>query len=142
MTEQLPISINIHDDLVDKFPKIKSVINKLEAQFNFHTLTANWYGDEENILLIQLLLETPMSFKLKQAELAELSLDEVELSHFSDDVTCRFNDREQQLLCHIAITESELALLDQQHKLLVGFLQAKLHKVLNLIAKQQSLASI
>ncbi len=142
MTEQLPITINIHSDLVDQLPKIKSVINKLEAQFNFHTLTANWYGDEEHILLIQLVLETPMSFSQHQAELDPISADDVEISHFSDDVICRFNDKEQQLLCNIAITESELTLLDQQPKLLAGYLQAKLRKVLNLIAKQQSLAII
>jgi len=142
MTEQLPISINIHDDLVDKFTKIKSVINKLEAQFNFHTLTANWYGDEENILLIQLDIETPMSFNQHQAELKHAGLEGIVISHFSDDVICRFNDNEQRLFCHIAITESELTLLDQQPKLLAGFLQTKLHKVLNLIAGQQCLASI
>jgi len=142
MTEQLPITINIHSDLVDKLSKIKSVINKLEAQFNFHALTANWYGDEEHVLLIQLALETPKSFSQQQAELAQVSLDEVEISNFSDDVICRFNDLEQQVLCHIAITDSELILLDLQPKLLAGFLQAKLHKVLNLIAKQQSLANI
>jgi len=142
MAEQLPITINIHSDLADKFPRIKSVINRLEAQFNFHTLTANWYGDEENILLIQLALETPVSFRQQQIELEQKSLVEVEISNFSDDVICRFNNTEQQLLCNIAITESELTLLEGQPKLLAGFIQAKLHKVLNLIAKQQSLASI
>lgn len=142
MTEQLPITINIDNDLVDKFPKIKSVINKLEAQFNFHTLTANWYGDEEHILLIQLALETPVSFSQHQEELKLLELEKLNVSHFSDDVICRVNYIEQQLLCNIAITESELALLDQQPKLLAGYLQAKLRKVLNLIAEQQSLASI
>lgn len=142
MTEQLPITINIHNDLVDKFPKIKSVINKLEAQFNFHTLMANWYGDEEHILLIQLALETPVSFSQHQEELKLLELEKLNVSHFSDDVICRVNYIEQQLLCNIAITESELALLDQQPKLLAGYLQAKLRKVLNLIAEQQSLASI
>jgi len=142
MAEQLPITINIHSDLADKFPRIKSVINRLEAQFNFHTLTANWYGDEENILLIQLALETPVSFRQQQIELEQKSLVEVEISNFSDDVICRLNNTEQQLLCNIAITESELTLLEGQPKLLAGFIQAKLHKVLNLIAKQQSLASI
>ncbi len=142
MTEELPISINVDNDLVDKYPKIKSVINKLEAQFNFHTLTANWYGDEEKILLIQLALETPMSFSQHQAELEHAALEGVVISNFSDDVTCSFNESEQQLLCNIAITESELTLLDQQPKLLAGFLQTKLHKVLNLIAGQQCLASI
>jgi len=142
MTEQLPIIINIHSELVEKFPKIKSVINKLEAQFNFHTLTANWYGDEEHILLIQLALETPMSFSQRQGELTQHSAAEIEISNFSDDVICLFNDIEHQLLCHIAITESELTLLEQESKLLVGLLSAKLQKVLNLIAKQQSLPSI
>ena len=142
MTEELPISINVDNDLVDKYPKIKSVINKLEAQFNFHTLTANWYGDEEHVLLIQLVLETPMSFSQHQAELGQALLEGIVISNFSDDVICSFNESEQRLLCHIAITESELTLLDLQPKLLTGFLQAKLHKVLNLIALQQSLPSI
>ncbi len=61
MIEALPITITINDDLLNKFPKIKSISSKLEAQFNFHTLTANWYGDEENILLIKLALEMPSS---------------------------------------------------------------------------------
>ena len=142
MTEQLPITINVHSELVNKFPKIKSAINKLEAQFNFQTLTANWYGDEENILTIQLSLETPLSFKKFQEEVQMLSPDKVAISHFSDDVISCLNQGEQQLLCHIAITESELELLKEQPKILTGFIQAKLGKVLNLIALQQSLPSI
>jgi hypothetical protein len=142
MTEQLPITINIHNDLVDQLPKIKSVINKLEAQFNFHTLTANWYGDEEHVLLIQLVLETPISFSEHQENLKQLEQENFQISHFSDDVICQANNSEQQLLCNIAITESELILLVQKPALLAGYLQAKLRKVLNLIAQQQSLTSI
>lgn len=142
MTEQLPISINMNSELVDKFPKIASVINKLEAQFNFHTLTANWYGDEENIFLIQLALETPMSFSKHQEDLNRLVSNKLKVTNFSDDVTCCFDEIEQQLICYVAITTSEQELLTLQPKLLAGYLQAKLHKVLNLIAKQQSLASI
>ena len=52
MTEQLPISIQVSGDLVTKINNIAAICNKLEAQLNFHTMTANWYGDEENILLI------------------------------------------------------------------------------------------
>jgi hypothetical protein len=142
MTEQLPITIKINSELIDTFPKIKSVINKLEAQFNFHTLMANWYGDEEQVLLIQLALEIPESFSQCKEDLKLLTTDAFKITHFSDDVICSFNEREQQLFCHIALTESELELLKKQTKILAGFLQAKLHKVLNLIAVQQSLASI
>jgi hypothetical protein len=49
MTEKLPIAIMPSNDLMAKFKQIKSVSNKLEAQFNFQTLTANWYGDENTI---------------------------------------------------------------------------------------------
>lgn len=142
MTETLPITIKVNDDLLNKFSKLKSICNKLEAQFNFQTLTANWYGDEDDILIIQLCLETPVTFKQRQEELAKLSQSEVSISHFSDDVVSCFNDSEQQLLCGIAITNSELELLVLQPKLLAGFIEAKLSKVLNLIALQQSLASI
>jgi hypothetical protein len=142
MTEQLPITINMHNDLIERFPKIISIINKLEAQFNFQTLTANWYGDEEYILLINLTLDTPTSFEQYQVYLAEISHSDTEIKAFSDDVICCVNDKALQIACNIAITDSELALLDEQTKLLAGFLQTKLHKVLNLIAEQQSLIKI
>lgn len=142
MTDELPITIKVDSNLLSKFCKLKSISNKLEAQFNFHTLAANWYGDEDNILLIQLLVATPLIFSQRQAEMQQLEHGDVQISHFSDDVICAFNDVEQQLLCHIAITDSELDLLESQPKILAGFLHAKLNKVLNLIAKQQSLPSI
>jgi len=142
MTDMLPITINVTKDLLDKFTNIKSVSNKLEAQFNFQTLTANWYGDEEDILTIQLSLETPASFEQCKEALDKLSGSRVTISHFSDDVICCFNEGEQQLLCTIAMTVSELDLLVLQPTLLAGYIQAKLRKVLNLIAQQQSLASI
>lgn len=142
MIETLPITIRINDDLLETFSKIKSLTNKLEAQFNFQTLTANWYGDEDDILVIQLCLETPTNFEQYKQGLDKLLDREVVISHFSDDVVCCFNEGEQQLLCTIAMTTSELDLLILQPKLLAGYIQAKLHKVLNLIAQQQSLTSI
>ena len=142
MSETLPITITVNKALVDKFTNIKSVSNKLEAQFNFQTLTANWYGDEDDILTIQLSLETPVSFEQGSLILEKSSDCSVNISHFSDDVICRFYEGQQQLLCTIAITESELDLLESQPALLTGYIQAKLRKVLNLIAQQQSLASI
>lgn len=142
MTETLPITITVNKALLDKFINIKSVSNKLEAQFNFQTLTANWYGDEEDILTVQLSLETPASFEQRKETLSKSSDDSVNISHFSDDVICCFNEGQQQLHCTIAITKSELDLLVSQPALLAGYIQAKLRKVLNLIAQQQSLASI
>jgi len=142
MIETLPITINLVEELSDEFSKLTSICSKLEAQFNFQTLTANWYGDEENILTIQLFLEVPLSFIQQQEELEKLSFREFNVSHFSDDVISCFNQSEQQLSCYIAITHSELELLEQQPKVLSGLLQTKLHKVLNLIAEQQSLTCI
>ncbi|KGJ91163.1 hypothetical protein [Colwellia psychrerythraea] len=142
MTEQLPITINVNNGLSNKFLKIKSICHKLEALFNFQTLKANWYGDEEEILTIKLCLETPVSFTECQGRLNKLTAGEVIISPFSDDVISCLNESEQQLLCYIAVTDSELVLLEQQPKLLTGLLQVKLNKVLNLIANQQYLSHI
>jgi len=142
MTEPLPITITVHSELAEQFFKINSVCNKLEAQFNFHTLTANWYGDEENILLINLAVETPESFAHFQADSDNFLASGLEVEQFSDDVMSCVNSIEQQINCYIAITNTEQALLAQQPKLLAGYMQAKLRKVLNLIAEQQSLTSI
>jgi len=137
MTEQLPISIQPSCDLVDKFNKIKAVSNKLEAQFNFQTLTANWYGDEENILLINLYLETADFYEREIAK-----SHQGEIFNFADDVFSVFQKEQPQINCYIAITPAELTLLEQQEKLLPNYIQAKLHKVLNLIAQKLKLFPI
>jgi hypothetical protein len=137
MTEQLPISIQPSNDLMAKFSKIKSVSNKLEAQFNFQTLTANWYGDEDNILLINLYLETNEFFDVEVAK-----THQGEMSHFADDVLSVYQKEKPQINCFIAITPAELILLEQQEKLLPNYIQAKLLKVLNLIADKLKLVPI
>jgi len=139
MTEQLPISIHIDTELKQKFDKITSVCNKLEAQFNFQTMTANWYGDENNILFVQLCFESPQNFTLQHKA---QSLHVIE--NYSDDAFSYYenSEKEQRLICHIALTDSELTMLNQQNKLLSGLLQVKLQKVLNLIAKQLQLDTI
>jgi hypothetical protein len=145
MTKQLPISISVCDELTKQFVNINSITNKLAAQFNFQAMTANWYGDEDNILFIQLLLETPQRFtglkenKNEQQQKQQLKAFETH----SDDVFSFIDDKEpQQLICVIAITEFEQTLLVQQAKLLSGLLQIKLQKVLNIIAKQLLLKPI
>jgi len=139
MTEQLPISIHVCDDFKQQFKKAISICNKFEAQFNFQTMTANWYDDENNILFLQLYLETPKNFTKQQTLMKKM-----DIKTYSDDVFSYYKNKknEQKLLCHIAITDSELALLSQQNKLLAGLLQVKLKKVLNLIAHQLILKAI
>ncbi len=137
MTEQLPISIQPSNDLITQFSKIKSVSNKLEAQFNFQTLTASWYGDEDNILLINLYLETSDFFDLEKSK-----VHQGEVSNFADDVFSVYHKELPQMDCFIAITPAELTLLEQQNKLLPIYIQKKLHKVLNLIAKKLKLFPI
>ena len=139
MTAPLPISIYVCDKLQQQFERIRSVCNKLEAQFNFHTMTANWYGEEDNIFFVQLCLEAPQSFIEKQK-----LLQQVDTTTYSDDAFSYYdkNDQEQVLICYLSITNTELALLEQQHKLLTGLLQIKLQKVLNLIATQLKLTAI
>lgn len=141
MTEQLPISIYVCDDLTEQWVKINSITNKLSAQFNFQAMTANWYGDEDNIIFIQLLLETPQGFtyQLEKQQIEQVKTFEIH----SDDVFSIIDDKDpRQLIYTIAITESEQNLLEQQAKLLSGLLQIKLQKVLNIIAKQLSLKPI
>ncbi len=142
MTETLPITIAVDAELAKQLTKISSITNKLEAQFNFQALTANWFGDEDNILVIQLYLETPTSFISHANVPKHIPESSIYESRFSDDVVCYFNQDEKLLRCHIALTDSELALLTEQSKLLAAFTQTKCRKVLNLIAQQQSLASI
>ncbi|MBA6398186.1 MAG: hypothetical protein ACJA0T_001245 [Colwellia sp.] len=137
MTEQLPIAIMPGNDLLEKFTQIKSVCNKLEAQFNFQTLTANWYGDENNILLINLYLETQ---QFVDEEITKAHQEEI--SYFADDVFSVYQKEHQQVKCFIAITPAELILLAQEKKLLPRYIQVKLHKVLNLIATKLTLPHI
>ena len=139
MTEQLPIAIKPNIELIEKFAQIKSVTNKLEAQFNFQTMTAGWYGDEENILFINLFIETPDDFLFQQQQ----QQDQVgEKTEFADDVMSYFDKEQNQIDCFISLTNAEQQLLMQQKKLLSAFIQAKLQKVLNLIAVQQKLMPI
>jgi hypothetical protein len=145
MAEKLPISIYVCDELTNKLVNINSITNKLVAQFNFQAMTANWYGDEDNIIFIQLLLETAEGFtvhkehKKEQQQKKQLEVFE----NHSDDVFSFIDEKEpQQLICVIAITEFEQHLLEQQVKLLSGLLQLKLQKVLNIIAKKLTLKPI
>jgi len=84
---------------------------------------------------VQLHLATSQGF-VEQQKL----MQQIETQTYSDDVFSYYQDNEEQtLICHIALTDSELLLLNQQNKLLVSLLQVKLQKVLNLVAQQLKL---
>jgi hypothetical protein len=139
MTEELPISIHICDELVHQFSKITSVCNKLEAQFNFQTMTANWYNDEDNLLRVTLSFQTQQKFALYKNKKSQCMID-----NHSDDVFSYYDisEKKQGIVCYIAITSTELSMLIQQQKLLSGLLNIKLHKVLNIIADKLALNPI
>lgn len=137
MTEALPISIHPSAELIDNFVKIKSVTNKLEAQFNFHTLTAGWFGEEEDIIFIELYLETPTDFAFQKTQ--EMLGD---IDNFADDVMSCYHQERHKIQCYIAITDAEQKLLLQKERLLAGYMQAKIRKVLNLIAEKLNLVNI
>jgi len=137
LSEKLPISIHVSTELKTQFSRLGSVSNKLEAQFNFQTLTAGWYGDEENIFLINLIIETADGFLLKKIHNHQGTITE-----FSDDVFSFYNEAENETNCFIAITDSEQKLLSSQEKVLPVFINKKLQKILNLIAAQHHLLAI
>ena len=137
MTTELPIAINISDELIENLASIQGIINKLAAQLNFQTLAAGWYGDEDNILSITLYLESPEDFAFQQSQTYS-----GELTYFADDVFSYYDKQHQHFNCFIAITNTELQLLQQQQKIISGYLQKKMLKVINLIANKLSLPLI
>ena len=142
MNEILPITIKLEKSLNENLPKLKAITNRLEAQFNFQTLTAGWYGDEEDVLAIQLLLESPLSYTAAISQQQNLRTQGVVINEFSDDAISFFNQIEQQVLCYVAITEKEIQLLNEEPKILVTFIEKKLNKVLNLIAVAHDLSRV
>lgn len=137
MTELLPINIHVDDVLQQRFIKLKSISNKLAAQFNFRTMTASWYGDEEEVLNVNLYLTTIDDFNQQKDDL--IKNEKIKLTTHSDDVFSLYHAELLNIDCIVAITEKEQQLLIAQPKLLKSYVDKKLTKVLNLIAKQQAL---
>lgn len=137
MNDDLPITIYVADEVSALLPAIDSTANKLAAQLNFQTLTASWYGDEENVLSINLFIELPPGLSAHNGKTYE-----VEPKQFADDVVCYIDDERQIIDCYIAITDKEVNLLESDSRLLKAYLPKKLNKVINLIAEQQGLVAI
>jgi hypothetical protein len=140
MTERLPITIEHSTELTSLLSqKFNSTLNKLEAQLNFQTMMANWYGDEYDVIAIALCLHTPNEFDTLRAS----NENKVNFLGFSDDVfSMASHDNSSNLTCHIAITKTELSLLIKQSKLQAPLLNAKLIKVLVLLAQQLNLPEL
>lgn len=137
MTEELPISIHSDDMLRIQFGKLNSILTKLEAQLNFQTMTASWYGDEEQVADINLML---LSNEHYQEQIRQSTAGTV--FSFADDVTCYIQKETDTVKCYIALTDSEISLLEEHDKLLPGFIDKKLTKVLNLVASELKLPLI
>lgn len=149
MSDQLPISIIPSTELINQFNSLAGACNKLEAQFNFQTMTAGWYGDEERILTIRFLLETPTDFSNyteqnteQENELSAKQKSTQNIKPYADDVICYQESGSLQLDCIVALTEKEQKLFTAKKGLLLPYLSTKLHKVLNLIAKEKTLTEI
>jgi hypothetical protein len=138
MTEQLPINIEVSKPLTALYPKIVGISNKLEAQFNFQTMTANWYGDESNLLSLTLHLLLPEQYLIQQQSKNSADITQ---KIYADDV---FSNEAQlnKIDAFLALTEKEQLLLEQHNKLLAGFIDTKIRKVINLIAADHQLSPI
>ncbi|MGJ8693454.1 MAG: hypothetical protein ACSHW0_13340 [Thalassotalea sp.] len=141
--EQLPINIKASQEIIALFPKAASVCNKLEALFNFHTMTAGWYGDEEQVLTLTLTLTIPNTFA---DYLAEQQAKKQPLVIYSDDVFTMNNSLPNSSILNtdiiIAITTTEQELIDKHKKILSALIEKKLKKVLNKFAKANQFSVI
>ena len=138
MTDQLPIIITVSRKLTNELPRLRRVLVKAEAQFNFQSMTADWYGDEEQILAITLKLLTAAEFE----NIEESNLSENTVKFLADDVRCAITNDNLGFDVQIALTNSELSLLKQHPKLTDKMCTMKLRKVINLIAKDLSLPAL
>lgn len=139
MTEKLPISIQVSKPLTVLYPKIIGMSNKLEAQFNFQTMTANWYGDETNMLTLVIHLMLPEQY---YTHLQSENTEEITQKIYADDVFSQENRTDNQIIAFLAVTEKEQLLIEQHNKLLAGFIDTKIRKVINLIAADRLLSPI
>jgi len=131
MNNELPITIKASHVLTAEFVKLASILNKHEAHFNFQTLAAGWYEDEDNILSVELLFVSIEEFE-KQVTIENLG----EITEISDDVLSYFDQNKNRITCFVAITLSETTLMLARPKLLSGYTKTKLAKVMNCLAME------
>lgn len=135
---QLPIQLNATTPLQQSFKQLNSVLLTTEAQLNFQSMTAGWYGDEENILSINVMLQSPQEFT---AQVQRKYQNEI-VTQYADDVQSVATEDQLTFDVYIALTEKEQALLTQHSKLTEKICQTKIRKVINLIASNLSLPQL
>lgn len=140
MSALLPINIYIDDELNNAHASLKTIANKLAAQFNFQTMTANWYGDEEEVLTINLLLTDHDTFQEKQSANQKSGDTKQTITTLSDDCFSSTNALIWDIV--IAITAAEKPLLTCPNKVINHFLTTKLTKVLNVVADKNNLTAL
>lgn len=136
MSEALPITIIATDEAKESLANISSVINKLEAQLNFITMTAGWFSEPENELAIVFYINVIPFFPEHQFPVSD------EFIALADDVHLSFYHEQRQYQCYIHLTEAELLVAKKKKNILAAILDKKLSIVLNEIALKQDLSSI
>ncbi|MDO6427271.1 hypothetical protein Q4489_09620 [Thalassotalea sp. 1_MG-2023] len=136
MSEALPITITAADEAKKSLPAIISVINKLEAQLNFITLTAGWFADPEHELAITFAINCLPFFPEQQFPVSD------EFIALADDVHFAYHDEHRKYQCYVQLTDTEIALAKQKKSILAAILDKKLTIVLNEIALKQRLSVI
>jgi len=132
MEDKLPITLIPSQILLSRYSKLATILNKLAAHVNFQTLAAGWYKDEQNVLGIDIYIIDDIEYQ-QQLNLESLG-DRTEIS---DDVLLYSNVR--QLICFVAITQTEMKLLEKEPKILSGYITMKIRKIINEIAQNQGL---
>ncbi|WP_286232623.1 hypothetical protein [Thalassotalea sediminis] len=136
MSETLPISLHVASDAQHSLVKICSVANRLEAQLNFITMTAGWFADPENEILIEFYINSSPYFPEKQFPASD------EFIVLADDVHLAYYKSEHCYQCYIELTVAEVNAAKQKNAVLTAILDKKLSIVLNKIANKHEMPSI
>lgn len=135
MEETLPITIGSSQSLLTRYKKLNSVLNKQEAHINFQGLTAGWYEDEKTMANINIML---VSYEEYNQHLT--TQQRGERTDISDDVILYVDNTD--IICFIAITASEVEMLDKENKVLKVYVSMKVKKVVNKIAEKLGLLTL
>lgn len=136
-TEKLPVSVFANDELKAWFKNISQVMARLEAEVNFQTMLAGWFGNEELLPQMEVCFTSATGFVSFQQEDTHL-----ESKQLADDVFYRFDTDKKRATGFIHFTESELSLIEQHQKLLPGIAKAKLVKLLRDIGQTLNLPPV
>lgn len=138
---KLPITINAEQALMDHLGLSKSMLEKLEAWANFSTLKANWYGDVNRPITLQITIVAPVFFQqhfINQSK-ADWCVDSVNLTALSSSE----NKLKHSLIISLSpqetASEHKAKWVESDAQLM---LQQQLHLFLNTLAEKLDLDPI